>query len=807
MLLPRLAYASRIFAYWCSLIAIIITFYMTSVFIVYVFENKQPEVNFSDLNQEGKFGVVNNGSSMAMAGKFSYYYPSSLSKLPRPQKPSNIVKKPNISPPYESSLAKPELKRISNSEHSDMGNYIQLLNTLIGTKDTSLNLGRSYMNHDPEYDPPPRPDDIDVNKLGDLLGNENQFGVHEDDNQKSFNYRLGLNRKSFKSIEDHMFPQASKTRIPASPIKFMSSTINPEALIDRHQSLENLIQRFSVLAKFSRLLEILKHYSEENVSHISPKSNKLDKATTIDNRTKLKNTVKLSIPLWPEDSNTSDRIMEQLSLTPEMLNFKSSSKRSCHPDNIFPDFFHNTQNNSSYNAEKVLQRIFGGTHKKLPTKVIYVATHLHPTWNDIPYGCGALKKSKCAFTNCYLTDSADPTGIPRRKAHAVLYRNAFPTESDMDLERNPAQLWIFHSLESPMNMNTGYFGRLYSWFNLTATYRPDSDIVTPYDKYITSPYSRSREPKESRIQVQRVNVPLTLNRTVKKYLNLTIALKSHLKSHDTLLDDEIVNRLLIHSYHPMTPEISSLNLSHLYDNLNALLVNLRALSFPPPKYSLPPSLILYLKNEVTIKTGTKNYAIGKTKMIAWFVSNCESQFRLDYANTLNKYIPVDIYGKCGDSPLYCAKEEGTKCFDMLDKDYKFYLSFENSRCKGYVTEKFFDNGLKNTIIPIVMGPSKSEYIRIAPSQSFIHVDDFPSPAHLALYLYILDSDDQLYNSYLAWKSEGGTFVDTKFWCRICAMINYSHLNFGSSDINEETRFYKDFSGWWEGDGICKPSHT
>ena len=35
----------------------------------------------------------------------------------------------------------------------------------------------------------------------------------------------------------------------------------------------------------------------------------------------------------------------------------------------------------------------------------------------------------------------------------------------------------------------------------------------------------------------------------------------------------------------------------------------------------------------------------------------------------------------------------SRCFRMLDTDYKFYLAFENSNCKDYITEKFFVNGL------------------------------------------------------------------------------------------------------------------
>ena len=88
----------------------------------------------------------------------------------------------------------------------------------------------------------------------------------------------------------------------------------------------------------------------------------------------------------------------------------------------------------------------------------------------------------------------------------------------------------------------------------------------------------------------------------------------------------------------------------------------------------------------------QNFAANKTKSVAWFVSNCGARNgRLKYAKELGKYIEVDIYGSCGTKQ--CPRSKANDCFKMLEKDYRFYLAFENSNCKDYITEKFFVNGL------------------------------------------------------------------------------------------------------------------
>jgi hypothetical protein len=56
----------------------------------------------------------------------------------------------------------------------------------------------------------------------------------------------------------------------------------------------------------------------------------------------------------------------------------------------------------------------------------------------------------------------------------------------------------------------------------------------------------------------------------------------------------------------------------------------------------------YFDPKVTQLEQDKNYALNKTKKVAWFVSNCSARNnRLQFAHELGKYIQVDIYGACG----------------------------------------------------------------------------------------------------------------------------------------------------------------
>ena len=94
------------------------------------------------------------------------------------------------------------------------------------------------------------------------------------------------------------------------------------------------------------------------------------------------------------------------------------------------------------------------------------------------------------------------------------------------------------------------------------------------------------------------------------------------------------------------------------------------------------------KKEMTYKTrNIPDYTQGKSELVAWLVSNCQAQPRMDFVHMLNKCIKVAVFGHC--SGLFGEKR---RCPDPPSgclKKFKFYLSFENAFCEDYITEKYW----------------------------------------------------------------------------------------------------------------------
>ncbi|XP_078694982.1 alpha-(1,3)-fucosyltransferase 7-like [Branchiostoma floridae x Branchiostoma belcheri] len=202
----------------------------------------------------------------------------------------------------------------------------------------------------------------------------------------------------------------------------------------------------------------------------------------------------------------------------------------------------------------------------------------------------------------------------------------------------------------------------------------------------------------------------------------------------------------------------------------------------------------------------RDYSAGKTKLVLWYVSNCYSHLaRFSYAAELRKHIEVDIFGGCAErlgagNRSYCGRD-AVQCFKKHARPYKFYLAFENYKCAEYITEKFWDNSLRNDMVPVVLGAPKSDYERFAPPNSYIHVDDFGSPEELANYLKYLDQNDDEYNKYFAWKTRPPKNLPPSWeerYCEVCKKLLQASPT--------ERKVYTDLDKWWRGEKyeLCEP---
>jgi len=177
----------------------------------------------------------------------------------------------------------------------------------------------------------------------------------------------------------------------------------------------------------------------------------------------------------------------------------------------------------------------------------------------------------------------------------------------------------------------------------------------------------------------------------------------------------------------------------------------------------------------------KEYS-SRQNRILWFVSNCNARTkRNEIAKNLKNYFPIDQYGKCSQSKKINNSEE-------LFFNYKFYLAFENSHCKDYITEKVFYNSLIHGSIPIVLGADKKNYEQILPPNSFIHIDDFKDLKQLADQLNNISTNFDTFSSYHQWRIDyrllvrkSSYFIDDRF-CDLCIKLHNdktskSYLNF------------------------------
>ena len=161
--------------------------------------------------------------------------------------------------------------------------------------------------------------------------------------------------------------------------------------------------------------------------------------------------------------------------------------------------------------------------------------------------------------------------------------------------------------------------------------------------------------------------------------------------------------------------------------------------------------------------------LNKSSLACWVVSNYRNQHkRSQVYKELSAVVPVKVYGRWTKNPL-----PSRALLPTISGCY-FYLAFENSLSKDYITEKLWRNAYQGGVVPVVMGAPLGDYKAVLPPNSFIHVDEFASIKDLGEYLQQLAEDKKRYSEYFTWKRQWKVKLYTDWrerLCKICSQYN------------------------------------
>ncbi|CAF1426451.1 unnamed protein product [Adineta ricciae] len=380
--------------------------------------------------------------------------------------------------------------------------------------------------------------------------------------------------------------------------------------------------------------------------------------------------------------------------------------------------------------------------------------------NNLENICALLDPEEYPYANAVFVSLIDLVHLP-----------TLPNTNESYRKKYQSQFWLLHTEESPRKsyetVQLNDITDLDDWFNLTATLKPESDIHIQYKGYRIKPEIISFLEKKLNKTYPRTN----FSQFILKQDFFEKTNSSYMKTLANVLSHEI--NLRQDHYANACPYTCNTPLS------NDLTVYLQPY-LKPRNFQMKNRNIVY---------------------IAWFVSNCNTHSnREEYVSKLRsqKGIQIDVFGFC--SSFFNSRRVSERCrkgipnctLDILTK-YRFYLSFENSKCDTYITEKYWINGLNQHAVPIVLGASREQYKRIGVPYSYIHVDDYQSVEQLAEELHRLNQNDSEYMKYLQWTQlydVGSDYMPTILYdihSTLCFLGHYQRL-YEMGKVNQESKY-------------------
>lgn len=233
---------------------------------------------------------------------------------------------------------------------------------------------------------------------------------------------------------------------------------------------------------------------------------------------------------------------------------------------------------------------------------------------------------------------------------------------------------------------------------------------------------------------------------------------------------------------------------------------------PRPLFSMEPRTQSYtdvqsdwfkfrIKSSAVPNANEKDWTQGRDKLVLWFVSTCHGD-RMSRGRSLQKWLKpgqMDIFGHCGDPSPCPGHDEMDECHQKLFKRYKFYAGLENTKCTGYLTEKWA-RGAVHGLVPLVNGGrNRGDYEKIGlPRDSFIHWDDYNDTHLLARALERIGANKTEYGQFHRWRATHRLITDDennhRSLCNLCGKLIGKNASHKRSDLGK----------WWLSD-TCQNS--
>ena len=193
------------------------------------------------------------------------------------------------------------------------------------------------------------------------------------------------------------------------------------------------------------------------------------------------------------------------------------------------------------------------------------------------------------------------------------------------------------------------------------------------------------------------------------------------------------------------------------------------------------------KADATDITDREPPGVDKTKLVAWFTRTCELDSKADqYVKIMQHITTTEVFGECGSKN--CAEGNYlSACLRELNTTYKFYLSFEGSLCKDYISENLWSVFGYN-MVPVVLG--QGDYAGILPEKSYIDIKNFQSPKELVRFMMKLHRNFDMYKEYFDWKEKYKVQIEDReqTFCRLCNHL-YATTNHGAVIDNIQEWWY------------------